>query len=428
MVRNTFEQDPSGPLAQLGNIDFKRWLKAGGYIAGGILAVILLFGIVVVNDADKILVVQGLGGGLTSYTDAGPKAQWFGKCTFYKKRDQFSFSSKPDQGSKKDESLPVQFNDGGTAKVSGVISWEMPMSHDKIIKLHTLYGSQAAIDQQLIRPAIERSIYLTGPLMSSAEAYSARKPDLLRFFEDQARNGVYQMETISEKQPDPITGIMKTVSLVKIAMDEKNQPKRQSSSQVAEFGIVLLSPAIDAVTFQDTVQKQISDQQSNFMAVQTAKSKALQAEQDALTAAKNGEAEAAKAKWKQEVEKATEVTRAEKERDVAALGVKTAELNKQKLILEGQGEATKRQLIMTADGALDKKLAAWLESQKYWADGFGKHDHPLVPTMQWGGGSGVGGNVGTQFMDLMSAKAARDLGLDLSMARGQAKAEKKQKQ
>ena len=411
----------------LNTLDFKRILKAGGLIAAAIVSVFLLFGVVEYNDADKILVVQGIGGGLTAYTDAGPKPQFFGKCTTYKKRDQFSFSSKKDQGSKKDESLPVQFNDGGTAHVSGVISWEMPMSQEKILKLHTLYGSQEAIDQQLIRPAIERSIYLTGPLMSSAEAYSARKPDLLRFFEDQARNGVYQMETISEKQPDPITGILKTVSFVKIAMDEKNLPKRQSSSQVAEFGIILLSPAIDSVTFENSVQKQISDQQSNFMAVQTAKSKALQAEQDALTAAKNGEAAAAVAKWKQEVDKATEVTRAEKERDVAALGVKTAELNRQKLILEGQGEATKRQLIMSADGALDKKLAAYIEVQKYWADGFAKHEGQLVPTMQWGGGSGVGGNAGTQFMDLMSAKAARDLSLDLNTARGQSKADKKEK-
>src|SRR5439155_24706746 len=132
-------------------------------------------------------------------------------------------------------------------------------------------------------------------IMSFAEAYSARKTDLLRFFEDQARNEVYQIETISQKQPDPITGIEKTVQLVRIAMDEKNLPKRQSSSQIAEFGIVLLSPAIDSVKFEDKVQQQIAQQQANLMQIQTAKSQALQAEQAAITAQKNGEAEAAKA-------------------------------------------------------------------------------------------------------------------------------------
>ena len=364
-------------------------------------------------DASEVMVVQSPMGSLSVYTDAGIKWQGFGKITLYRKRSQFSFSAKKDVGNKDDQSLPVMFNDGGSAHLSGVISWEMPMATDKVIKIHTLYGSQGGVEQQLIRPAIERALYLTGPLMSSAEAYSARKPDLLRFFEDQARNGVYQMETNSQKQPDLITGIEKTVNVVRIAMDEKGLPKRQSSSQIAEFGIVLLSPSIDSVRFEDKVQQQIAQQQANYMQIQTAKSQALQAEQAAITAQKNGEAEASKAKWAQEVEKATAVTAAEKERDVAKLNVQTAELNKQKQILEGQGEATKRQLVMAADGALDKKLAAYVETQRIWADAFAKHSSPLVPSVVMGGGSnGQPVNAATQFMEMMGVKAARELAVN----------------
>ena len=364
-------------------------------------------------DASEVMVVQSPMGSLSVYTDAGIKWQGFGKITLYRKRSQFSFSAKKDVGNKDDQSLPVMFNDGGSAHLSGVISWEMPMATDKVIKIHTLYGSQGGVEQQLIRPAIERALYLTGPLMSSAEAYSARKPDLLRFFEDQARNGVYQMETISQKQPDLITGIEKTVNVVRIATDEKGLPKRQSSSQIAEFGIVLLSPSIDSVRFEDKVQQQIAQQQANYMQIQTAKSQALQAEQAAITAQKNGEAEASKAKWAQEVEKATAVTAAEKERDVAKLNVQTAELNKQKQILEGQGEATKRQLVMAADGALDKKLAAYVETQRIWADAFAKHSSPLVPSVVMGGGSnGQPVNAATQFMEMMGVKAARELAVN----------------
>lgn len=364
-------------------------------------------------DASEVMVVQSPMGSLSVYTDAGIKWQGFGKITLYRKRSQFSFSAKKDVGNKDDQSLPVMFNDGGSAHLSGVISWEMPMATDKVIKIHTLYGSQGGVEQQLIRPAIERALYLTGPLMSSAEAYSARKPDLLRFFEDQARNGVYQMETISQKQPDLITGIEKTVNVVRIATDEKGLPKRQSSSQIAEFGIVLLSPSIDSVRFEDKVQQQIAQQQANYMQIQTAKSQALQAEQAAITAQKNGEAESSKAKWAQEVEKATAVTAAEKDCDVAKLNVQTAELNKQKQILEGQGEATKRQLVMAADGALDKKLAAYVETQRIWADAFAKHSSPLVPSVVMGGGSnGQPVNAATQFMEMMGVKAARELAVN----------------
>jgi len=399
-------------------ISLARGLKAGLALLALIFAFYFVTNIAEHVDANEIMVVQSPLGSLSVYTDAGIKWQGFGKVTFYQKRSQFSFSAKKDQGTKDDQSLPVMFNDGGAARISGVISWEMPMSTAQVIRIHTLYGSQRAVEQQLIRPAVERAIYLTGPLMSSGEAYSARKPDLLRFFEDQARNGVYQMETISQKQPDPITGIEKTVQLVQIAMDEKRQPKRQSSSQISDFGIVLLSPAIDSVDFEDKVKQQIGQQQANFMQIQTAKSQALQAEQAAITAQKSGEAEATKAKWAQEVEKATAVTAAEKERDVAKLGVQTAELNKQRQILEGQGEAEKRKLVMAADGALDKKIAAYVETQKIWADAFARHTQPLVPSVMMGGsGTGQSSNAAMQMMELMSLKAAKDLAVDVQ-ARG----------
>jgi len=84
--------------------------------------------------------------------------------------------------------------------------------------------------------------------------------------------------------------------------------------------------------------------------------------------------------------------------------------NRQKLILEGMGEAEKRKLIMSADGALEKKLEAYKAVQQMWADAFAKYQGNIVPTTQMGGGSSVNG--ATSFMELMTAKAARDLALD----------------
>jgi hypothetical protein len=92
--------------------------------------------------------------------------------------------------------------------------------------------------------------------------------------------------------------------------------------------------------------------------------------------------------------------------------VQTAELGKQKLILEGQGEATKRQLVMAADGALDKKLAAYVETQKIWANAFEKHTSPLVPSVVMGSSGTGGSNAAMQFMELMTAKSALDLAVN----------------
>jgi hypothetical protein len=76
---------------------------------------------------------------------------------------------------------------------------------------------------------------------------------------------------------------------------------------------------------------------------------------------------------------------------------------------------------MSADGALEKKLDAWLESQKLWAAAFQGYGGQLVPSVVMGQGASSGsssvGNV-QSFMDLLGVKAARDLSLDMQMPRG----------
>ena len=105
-------------------------------------------------------------------------------------------------------------------------------------------------------------------------------------------------------------------------------------------------------------------------------------------------------------------------RDVAVLAAAEAEAWKREQILRGEGEAQRRQLVMNADGALDKKLEAFVKTQELWADAFKSHTGPLVPTLQMGGNGTNGSNAVSntqQFMDLLSAKAAKDLALDLSL-------------
>lgn len=373
--------------------------------------------------ANEILVVQSpFSGTLTVYVQQGTKWQGFGSVTHYRKRSLFSFSSKKDQGGHQDESIKVQFAEGGSANVSGVGSWEMPMDNKNVIEIHTHFGNQEAVEQQLVRPAIERSLYFTGPLMTSTEAFSTRKADFLKYFEDQVRNGIYQTQSEDVRAPDPITGQEKTVKIVRITNDPTGVPARSSDSPLKQFGIVTLPFAIDNLDWEPTVKAQIAAQQSAITQVQTAQAQAKEAEQKAITIAKQGEAEAAKAKWDQEVIKAKEVTAAQQRKEVAALDAQSAALYKQTQILEGEGDAEKKRLIMSADGALEKKLATYEKVNQLWADAFAKHTGPLVPNVQMGsGGAGTNAVSGAQlFMDLLGVKAAKDMSLDLSVPSGRA--------
>lgn len=375
-------------------------------------------------DADEIVVIQDpVDGELHTYiggtATGGLQFQNFGTATHYNKSFQFWFSNQKDQGEPKDESIKIRFNDGGHAQVSGSVRMNMPLDEKSIIKLHTIYGSQGAIEQNLVRTTIQKCIYMTGPLMSSKESYAEKRNLLLQYIDDQATLGIYKTLTKDEKIKDELSGEEKTVSVVDIVTKD-GMIQRTSASPLHEFNLQLAtgSLALNSIDYDATVEKQIEQQQSATMSVQTAMANAKKAQQDAITVEKQGETNAMKAKWEQEIIKAKLVTEAQQNLEVQTLATKQAELYKQQQILEGQGEAEKKRLIMSADGAIDQKLTAYVTTQKYWADAFSKYGGNIVPLYQTGSLSGGNSNGATNFMDIMGMKAARDLGLDLSMQKG----------
>lgn len=369
-------------------------------------------------DAGEIVVIQdAIDGELHVTSQPGWAAQWFGTPTHYKKSFQFWFSKKNDQGSDEDQSIKVRFNDGGHANVSGSVRINLPTDEASVVKFHTAFRSQEAIEAQLVRTTIEKVIYMTGPLMSSKESYADRRTDLLNFIEDQASNGVYKTVTVEKKRKDELSGQEQTVSEVDI-VQVGGAIQRQAISPLKNYG-VMLNPgtlSLNSIDYDPTVEAQIKLQQSATMQVQTARANATRAEQDAITVAKQGEANAAKAKWEQEVLKSTAVTQAEQNLAVQTLATKQAELYKQQQILEGQGDAEKKRLIMAADGAIDSKLEAWkYERGKAW-EAFGKFQGNLVPMYQTG--SANGNSNGMNYMELMGMNAAKQLGLDMTMPKG----------
>lgn len=390
-------------------------------VLGGLLLLFMLFGAGKLwedVDAGEIVVIQDpVDGELHVYKSSGLRWQGWGKATHYKKSNQFWFSIQTDKDGDTvgNKSIPVKWNDGGHAAISGSVRYDLPIDDNQIIKLHSTFGSQLAIEEQLIKTNIEKAIYLTGPLMSSKESYAERRNDLIFYIEDQASKGVYRTRQRDMKEIDPITNTEKTITKVEIQIDTSGNPYRQEKSPIALSGINLYNVAINGIVYDKSVEEQIAAQQKAIMQVQTAMAKSREAEQRALTVEKEGEANAAQAKWEQEVEKAKRVTAAEAEKAEAELKVQTAALYKQEQTLIGEGDASRKKAAMIANGALEQKLDAWLKAQQYWAEAFSKFQGNIVPSTMFGGnGTSGGGNGLNYFMDLMSAKAAKDLNLDLS--------------
>jgi regulator of protease activity HflC (stomatin/prohibitin superfamily) len=363
-------------------------------------------------DAGEVVIIQDpFDGDLHVYTEPGWQWQGMGRATHYRKSNQFWFSA-PKSEDDMDQSIPVKWNDGGHAAISGSVRYDLPMEKTSLVKLHSIFGSQDAIEAQLIKTNIEKAIYMTGPLMTSKESYAEKRNDLIFYIEDQASRGVYKTKQTEVKELDPLTNEEKLVTKVEIVEKNPGQPVRQEESPIKSYGVRLYNISINGISYDKTVEKQIQTQQQAIMNVQTAIANAKKAQQEAITVEEQGKADAARAKWEQEVIKAKMVTEAEAKRRVAEEDVKTAELNKRRDILEGEGIAAKKRLVMQADGALEQKLRTYESTQKMWSEAFAKFQGSIVPQIVTGNGAGAG-NGATQFMDMMGMKAARDLSLDL---------------
>ena len=368
--------------------------------------------------AGEIVIIQDpVDGQLHVYNQPGLYWQQFGTATHYKKSTQFWFSKAKDQGDPADKSIKVRFNDGGHAQISGSVRVDLPIDEKSMVSLHTKYGSQEAIETQLIRTVIEKAVYMTGPIMSSKESYAEKRNDLISYIDDQASNGVYKTRQKETRGIDPLTNQEKTVMIVEIEKDStKGNFLRQEVSPIAMYHLALSNLSINSVDYDATVDKQIAAQQNATMQVQTAIAKSKEAEQQALTVEQQGKAEAAKAKWDQEVIKAKAVTEAQQQLEVATLAAKAAEQYKRTQILEGEGDAERKKLSMVANGALEQKLAAWVEVNKAYAGAM--EQSTWVPTYVMGGG--YGGSAGSnstgaaELIQLMMANTAKQISLDMN--------------
>lgn len=383
-------------------------------------------------EANEIAVIQSpIKGEITIHTTAGTVWQGWGKVTKYPRSSEFVFIDKAPAGvTANTSSIKVRFNDGGHAMIGGGLRWEAPLDETHIRDMHILYGSHEAVENQLILKVLQKALGMTGPIMSSFESSSARRPELQGFVEDQFLRGTYKMTSKDERKVDATTGLVTNVRVVEILKDPKtNVPLREETSPIETLGIKAFNLTLSSIEYDPVTEAQLVKQQQSSMEVQLAIAEAKKAEQETATEQAKGAAAAAKAEWAQKALAATAVTEAQMKKDVALLDASTkleaaqletqaAEQKKLAEILMGEGEAMRRQLVMAADSALDAKLSAWVAVNTAYATSIGNYTGNWVPSVVFGKDSDTAtANSGgaSQLLDLLTAKTAKDLSIDMTI-------------
>jgi regulator of protease activity HflC (stomatin/prohibitin superfamily) len=376
-------------------------------------------------DADEICVIQApLSGDLAIYSTPGTKWQGFGRVTCYPRRGIYDFGD--------GAGIKVRFNDGAHGTMLGSIQYELPVDDDTVREMHMRFGNANAVQRQLIQTVVDKAVYMSGPLMSSKESYAERRNSLIWYVEDQVQDGVYKTTQKDVYQKDVVTDQGRMVTVVELVLDPAtNVPMRQEAAPLKQFGIKTYNFSMKSLEYDEKVEAQIAAQQQATMDVQTAMAESKKAEQRALTAEKEGQANAAKSKWEAEVVKAkavveaeqrksVAVTQAEQQYEVAQLEAKAMIEYKNGQLAKAEGDATYKEKVMKADGALQAKLDAFKDINAHYAQALGSYQGNLVPGVVFAGnGVSNGGQQASvlSLVDMLMVKTAKDLALDMDVQR-----------
>ena len=354
---------------------------------------------------ERIVVNQyPFSGKMAYWTEPGFRWQWFGHTTEYYKTQQFWFGGKDVEGESHGTPIKVIFNDASVGYIYGSLRVVLPTDVEHLKLIQTAYNGMDRLMNDLVAQNVVKVIYASGPLMSAFESYAEKKNDMVAYITDQLTYGVYKTTVREEDTIDSFTGESKKVKVASLVADE-NAPNgyvRSEKSPFTSYGVIIDQVSITEITYDDKVNQQIQTQQQANMSIQTKKAEALAAQQDAIKAEAEGKAAAAKAKWEQEKVKATEVTKAEQEREVARLAAEKAEFDKKRIVAEGQAEAEANRLKVAAGVTPQEKLEWEYKTKVGVAEALSKIELPRI-IMSGGNGSG------NSAMDAMGLKMMTDL-------------------
>jgi len=316
--------------------------------------------------------------------------------------------------------IMIRFSDATTANVKGITQFILPSDEKEMILIHNTHRTPQSLVAKRLAPYTKECLQSSAQLMSSEKHYGGGRAQMAQDFMDQLKEGVYLLVTEESIVFDSLENEKKRIYQTEMQVDKKTGLPKRKLSSIKEYGITVADAAITDVDYEEKVDDKLIKIIDAVTKSSISKQELMTAQQQTLTAKAKGEQALVEIEYQQKQEQTKQVVEAQTK-------VKVAEQDKlqQKIAYEGaileakkikelaDAEAYARSKIMKADGALEKKLNAQIEIQKVWADAFSKYTGAIVPQIQTGGNGTTNGAL--NFMDIMTAKTARDFALDMKM-------------
>ena len=318
------------------------------------------------------------------------------------------------------KSILVRFNDATEANAQTVVRFRLPDLEADMLKLHSEYVNREYLALKGLAPYTIECLKNSAQLMDSEQHYSGGRAQLSQYFQDQLEDGLFILDIRESFVKDTLTGENKRIYANQIRKNADGVQVRKESD-LKRFGISIASATIENVDYESQVDEKLKKKIEASTRESVSKQNLVTAQQEAMTAEAEGrrrlveiEYEEKQRQTQQLVQAETAVRLAEKDKEKQKIALEGARLEAQKIKALSDAEAYSKERMMAADGALEKKLATYKEVQNMWAHAFQNYKGDLVPKFQTGVSNGKA-NAGLDFMQIMGAKAAMDLNLDMKV-------------
>lgn len=398
--------------------------------------------IVFYAEAGHSYFVQYKTGGQRAVINApGPTLKWYGEVIDFKAVNTVKYTT-----SKEQESITqgkqgtmsaivppvnIRFNDAVNADVSFTARFRLPTDKIKFKKMAKEFRSQDNLIKSIQIP-IGREIARNAGRMYSAQEYiSGKGGDFENYIDDQMRHGIIMLDTkeerVGDKDESVIDSTQRKISdkrsiryTVNPRLDSTGAFIRKSHG-LTEYGIEVAQVTVENVEPEDKFKKMLALQRDAAAQASIEKQNTQKAEYKKQRVIAEGETEKATIRINKEKEQIdilitgeTQKKQAQLTFETNAIELKGARIQAQTIKELADAESYKKAKIFKADGALKQKLAAYVNVNARYATALENTKAHLVPTTVIGGsGNGGNSNNATALINMLTAKTAKDLSLEI---------------
>jgi regulator of protease activity HflC (stomatin/prohibitin superfamily) len=410
--------------------------------------------IFVYNEAGFQTHIRTIFGEEKVATEVGYATKWFGRATPWKQAQTVQFMAPANAENMSDDfssnvvGYKIVFLGNVDGDVEASTRFRLPQG-EQFLKIAREYRNPDNFVQTALIPAIKETLQSTASLMSADDYFAGARSEFGSEFENQLRQGQYLTKR-KEVERKTVRGRNQTAGAsVGTGVDGVDDENRRSDfvteklqdadgkplrkqQQFIGMGVDVVEARITNIDPNPLYKQRMVKVQTALADLAVARQDRLKEEEQKLLVTARGEKQVEEKRQetlRDQIEQTTKaqtakqlaIINATREQESAQIAKLTSDELLQKARIDAQAtktladaEAYAKKAVIEADGALQQKLDALVKINHVWADAASKAPVPSVMMGGSGDGTGRQTEIG-QLMQIMAAKAAKDLSVDMSV-------------